>query len=343
MNRYELDREDEALLALLRGERLSDADIDWERLFRAAVRQGVAGLAYDRLNSLDARPPRPVVLQWAATVAAMEQRYRRYERALMHLRTFYKSQGIDMLVLKGYRLCRLWPVPEHRPTGDIDIYLGPRWREADQLVSDKLGIALDHSHHHHTVFHFEGEMVENHYDFFNVHAHRSTPRIERRMKELAAQGDRELLHLLFVCRHAGVHFASNALSLRQALDWAFLARHVSDEQVWQTFYSDAQWMGMLPFVLCLNAVCIDYLGFPPAIFHSGQKADPALVRRQIYDILHPVDAGLERRGVRFVAHRFRVWRTNLWKHRMVYTDTPLSTFAYQLVSHIMKPRSITGK
>ena len=56
-------------------------------------------------------------------------------------------------------------------------------------LHDDMEIKIDNSHHHHTVFHFEGQLFENHYDFVNVHAHPSSKVVEARLKELAYQGD----------------------------------------------------------------------------------------------------------------------------------------------------------
>lgn len=328
------------LFTLLRGEPLA-ASADWEALFREAVAQGVVGLAYDRLGAY--RPPRAVVLRWAATVAQMERRYRRYSLALRHLQEFYASHDIPCLVLKGHTLAQLWPVPDHRPVGDIDIYLYGRQREADQLMAREKGITIDTGHHHHTVFPFEGEMVENHYDFLNVHSHRSTPPIEARLKALASAGDLPLLHLLFVCRHAAIHFAANSLTLRQALDWAFLARTVRDEATWRAFYADARRMGMTPFVATLNALCTHCLGFPPATFPLTPAFNERLLRRTVEDILHPLPLGVGKRDLPYLLHRLRLWPRMLWKHRMVYTDSPLSTFLHGLWAHLLKPRSIVGR
>lgn len=45
-------------------------------------------------------------------------------------------------------------------------------------------IKIDTSHHHHTVFEWEGFTVENHYDFLNVHHHKSNVEMERIFKSL---------------------------------------------------------------------------------------------------------------------------------------------------------------
>lgn len=63
--------------------------------------------------------------------------------------------------------------------GDVDIYLFGDQEKADKLLQEKLGITIDKSHHHHTVFRFKNETVGNHYDFLNVHVRPSNKRIEK--------------------------------------------------------------------------------------------------------------------------------------------------------------------
>lgn len=79
------------------------------------------------------------------------------------------------MVLKGYACSIDWPKPEHRPCGDIDIWLFGKQKEADAALaaSPKFhdsSFKIDSSHHHHTVFDWCSFSVENHYDFVNVYA-----------------------------------------------------------------------------------------------------------------------------------------------------------------------------
>ena len=77
-------------------------------------------------------------------------------------------------------------------------------------------------------------MVENHYDFVNVHAHRSSADMEKIFKELGKDDSHDVmvngnkvylpsvnLHALFMLRHAASHFVGANISLRQVLDCDF--------------------------------------------------------------------------------------------------------------------------
>lgn len=90
-----------------------------------------------------------------------------------------------------------------------------------RLKAQGLQAAIDISHHHHTVFEWQGFTVENHYDFINVHHHKSHVGLEQIFKELGENetnyvelnGEKVYLpspnlHALFLIRHALNHFAS---------------------------------------------------------------------------------------------------------------------------------------
>ena len=213
----------------------------WREIYDLSSVQGVLAQAWDGMQLLPEamRPPRALRLQWAVNVERIEKVYRRQERAIARLAAFYREHAIPMMLLKGYGLSLFYPVPEHRPCGDIDIWLFGRQPEADKLVAREWGVPVDVHKEHHTTFDVDGIMVENHYDFVNKETHASNARLERLFKQYAAQPGEsvavagvavylpsEQLNALFLLRHAAVHFQKEGIVLRHLCDWAcFLTRH----------------------------------------------------------------------------------------------------------------------
>lgn len=128
---------------------------------------------------------------------------------------FYNSHGFKMMVLKGFACSLNWPKPEHRPCGDIDIWLFGRQQAGDKEMFEEFkkfeGFNIDNSHHHHTVFQWQGFTVENHYDFGNVYHHKSSRKLKAIFKELADDNlpifdycfqPSANLHALFLLKHS---------------------------------------------------------------------------------------------------------------------------------------------
>ena len=162
-------------------------EIDWNKIQTLAEQQGLFGIIVDGVERLpeNKRPPKPVLLQWIGEVLqGYEYRYELYKRTIAELSAFYNAHGYKMMVLKGYACSLDWPKPEHRPTGDIDIWQFGKQKEADALLAKEKGIKIDKSHHHHTVFYWRDFMVENHYDFIEVHRLKSNLSLEQKFKKL---------------------------------------------------------------------------------------------------------------------------------------------------------------
>lgn len=333
----------------------------WEELYDAALKHSVASIAFDGLNILyqshsellDKDALDRFKFVWLSQTAASEQDYIKYKETVASLGRVYASEGIPMMLLKGYGLSLYWPVPEHRPTGDIDIYLFGKWREGDKVVSERFGIKANLSHHHHSVFRFEKRTVENHYDLIHTESHRSGRKIEARFKQLASSAGKEILpniyepspdmNVLYVIRHTACHFAAGEMTLRQWLDCVLLVRALQEDADWSSFWNDVETMGMSDFVLALAYISDKYLDIDRSLFHIPRhlesSLDPSLSERVFQDILHPTFQGTEPSGsLRHLAWMLRRWWAHRWKHNMVYRDSLISTFFTQFSAHIVKPK-----
>ena len=161
--------------------------VDWQTIQDLAESQGLMAVVVDGMEQLPdtKRPLKELLLLWIGEVfQSYENRYILYQRAIAELAGCYNAHGYKMMVLKGYACSINWPKPEHRPCGDIDIWLFGKQKESDALLAKEKRIRVDASHHHHTVFDWHGFTVENHYDFVNVHALRSSAELEKVFKRL---------------------------------------------------------------------------------------------------------------------------------------------------------------
>lgn len=328
----------------------------WKQLYKTAAEQGVLALAYDAIKGLpaDVQPPRGLRLQWAVNVEQIEQRYAKQERAIADLAAFYAEHGLKMMLLKGYGLSRNYPIPSHRPCGDADIWLYGHQEEADAWLRNERGVRIDEEKHHHTVFTFEGVMVENHYDFLNVHSHRSNRVIEARLQELAGEGDEVIevqgtqvclpspdFNALFLLRHAAAHFAAVEIGLRHVVDWALFIHHYHDRIHWTALEEMARAMNMHRFLYAMQGIAVDELGVSSEKLPHFER-NATLQERVLQEILNPEFSAPApaRNPLKIVWYRFRRWWANRWKHRMVYSEGLFMTFWVQVWSHLLKPKSI---
>ena len=357
--------------------------VDWGAIETLAVEQGLSAVMVDGIERLpdEMRPPKLVLLQWIGeTLKSYEYRYDAYKKTIAEIAEFYNTYGFRMMVLKGYACALDWPRPEHRPCGDIDIWLFGKQNEADKILSKEKGIEIDRSHHHHTIYYWNDFMVENHYDFDNVHAHRSNKDIEVFLKELGTlkyesselRVESQLnecsnigckfptvvledtstgsatkiylpspnLHALFLLRHMSGHFSGAKISLRQVLDWAFFVEKHTSEIDWEWLINLLEKYHMKDFYNCINAICVEDLGFPIDIFPKVQFI-PELKKRVLEDILNPEYSAAEPRDfLPRVIYKYKRWQGNAWKQEMCYGESRWSAFWTGIWAKILKPASI---
>lgn len=328
------------------------AQVDWGKVIYTAEQQGVQAIAFDGVDFLpvDCRPDLDTLMEWLGQVSYMEAMYDGHKKVITNLAAFYEGLSVKLMVLKGYGLSKNYPNPNHRPVGDIDSYNFGLWKFADQMVHDKLGIAIDNSHHHHTVFNFQGVTIENHYDFLNVHSKKLNKDFEAVLKSLAikdkAVKDNEISNLyypcanfnaLFIVRHSSGNFCSTGLLLRQVLDWLLFVKEHHDEVDWQFVYSIYKRFNLVRYVNSLNTIGVKYLGFDATIFPEIEK-DEKLVDRILADMLEPEynskEDGSVSKGVWVKATR---WWHNRWKHKITTAEPLWQVFLYGIHSKLMKP------
>lgn len=359
-----------SLLRLGIGDRsiLPPKGVEWPQVLRMAEEHSLSGVLLDAVDHLPEgeRPPMEMLLEWIGqTMVSYESRYEEYRKAIAGLAAWYRAHGYKMMVLKGHTCSLDWPRPEHRPCGDIDIWLFGQQQEADEALSREAGIEIDRTHHHHTVFTWQDFMVENHYDFLNVHHHRSNVAFERILKELGRDdshwtevaGERVYLpspnlHALFLLKHLMGHFAADRITLRQLLDWGFFVKAHGQEVDWDFVQGVLERFGMMGMFHIMNAICVEELGLPglpgsaarsigAASVPPAATVDPLLKNRVWNEILSPEFQGtMPARLLPRIVYKFHRWKANGWKHELCYKDTLWSAFWAGVWGHLLKPKSI---
>ena len=330
--------------------------IDWLSVQNLAEQQGIYAIVLDGIEKLPEiqRPPQTILLEWIGEVLqGYEYRYKQYCKAISEMACFYNNHGYRMMVMKGYACSLEWPKPEHRPCGDIDIWLFGEQKETDTLLESEKGIKIDNSHHHHTVFNWNNFMVENHYDFVNTHDYQSSSKLEKIFKELGQDDTHYVginsekiylpspnLHALFLLRHAVSHFTSTSLNLRQVLDWAFYVRNHTNEINWKWLNQILDEFHMIDFFNCLNGICVEDLGFSPDIFCEIRYL-PSIKEKMLKDIFSPEYTAVEPNFfISRLIYKYKRWRGNAWKRKICYEESDSIAFVKGLWYHILKPSSL---
>ncbi len=333
-------------------------DIDWEAVAKLAAEQKVTAIAWDgyarlyEAGMVTVDMDRSLKKQWLAMVyQSFELRYPVYRAKIGHLASVCARHGIRMVVLKGYGMSRDYPVPMHRPCGDVDFWTFGEAERADQMLADELGIEVKGSTEHHTTFHFEGQYFEHHHNFVSPHARPSSEVVEERLEALASVGEEAVeidgqqvflpspdFNALFLLRHAAAHFAGEQINIRQILDWGLFVEKYRDRVDLKGLEAFVEKVGMTAFYRVLNGICVDYLGFSASAFTSERSAAELRVLEDVLcpEFSDPCPSSILAQW----GWRFRRWRHRTWKQKLVYPEPLMRTFFVRLLSHLRDPASL---
>ena len=237
---------------------------EWDELFKQCAAQGVMVLTLNGAMKLpkELQPPLSVKLPWIASVEAVKERYRHYLETAEELSARFRENNIRMLLIKGFALARLYPAPDSREFGDIDIFLCGKAEEGDALLERISGIP-GLSTNKHTNFYYREITIENHHTFLTheyLKSFKQVESLEQRLMEILTdagvmeepdfsesdQPDEALLFpppdfdALFVT----LHFIAHLLS-----ETPIMLRHLCDLTVLFTAYK-----GKIDFSIYRNAL-----------------------------------------------------------------------------------------
>lgn len=330
-----------------------------ERLLEIVEKQGLSSVFFNAIQQekllstyfTSTPEDKQRMFQMLGISLQMESQYSHYENAVKELSSFARDNNLRMLVLKGYGLSLNYPIPAHRPCGDIDVYVISsfddtckcNYKMLDMAVSEKLGVDVDEGNAHHSRFEFKGYLVENHKTVLDPDRHKENEGLNKLLEDEAIKGIREVngvllpsvrfysIHLL---AHMASDFASTGTNLRRLLDWATFVNCSRKEDTldWDFVFATAEHYGMLSFLNAINDICVRYLGYDRELFPIRIKMDLAQSFRKQTDkvfadlikdheqILYPSQTNVLyygwMKGKRFFKNRWKydmVYKENLWK------------------------------
>lgn len=138
----------------------SDVNVDWDDLMDRASKQGILAWVYDGICKLpkEQQPPRQQRINWALSAQEIWDRYAKQKEVLADMVKVCEENDMRLLLLKGIGLSELYPKPESRPSGDIDVYFFDDFEKGNTLFANSEHVFINK----HEGFDYRGAHVENH-------------------------------------------------------------------------------------------------------------------------------------------------------------------------------------
>ena len=221
-------------------------EIDWEESLNLAIGQGVLGLCFEAVEKLPAnqRPSLEMLMQWYGHTEQQKAQYERSWAVACKLDRLWAAEGIQATVLKGRSIAQYYPVPSHRYSCDLDVFIEHDWERACELL-EKKGVRLEHEVYKEVEFTIDGVYVECHRYITPVRGNKYLQKVERYLRALLRCEPKTCFEgtilvcpplmfnaILFV-EHALGDFQQGNMTLKHLVDWALLRRQAVNRNVFE--------------------------------------------------------------------------------------------------------------
>ena len=327
---------------------------EWVEFVRLAQQHNVLPLVCDGLAGLRKELPLNLFSKIAGLTVVAEDKYATRVEVIKELSSLFTSYDIPLMIIKGYGISLYYSTPNHRSFSDVDTYNFGQQERADEVLKKELGVNIDVDAHLHTTCVYKGVLVENHYDFIEIHSHNSNARFNKILKAEADKGykvhkigEEEILlpspmfNALFLMRHMALHYAAERVSVRHLCDWKQFIEAEGNNIDWACVQTIYKQFNMNCFADAVSAICIDHLGLNAKLIPNIER-NAKLEERILNDILYAeFDEEKPKGGLfKIVWWKTRRFFANSWKHKLIYNESVLRTFIQSSYSHLLKPKTI---
>ena len=214
-------------------------DIDWADFFQFCNRQGVAALVLAGFNRFRQKIPRKDFLRWISFSERIKTKNLTVNKKLLLVTKFFDKKGYRSVILKGQANGLMFPHPEQRTPGDIDIWVEGKSEDIIKMVLSVCPNA-HYSIHHIKMPVFKDVSVEVHYCPIFLGNWFMDKKLQQYIKENSerqfsnkvAFGDREIgvltddFNVIYQLLHMFHHFFETRNSFKQFMDYYYLLKHV---------------------------------------------------------------------------------------------------------------------
>ena len=135
---------------------------DWQDFFHFCHRHSILGVVFEGIERADRPIPQQVLLEWFSFVESTKQQNEVVNKRLIAVSKWFEEKGYRSVILKGQANGLMYPAPELRSPGDIDIWVDCDKIELIKLVTSQCPGA-EYSIHHIKMPVFKDVSVEVHY------------------------------------------------------------------------------------------------------------------------------------------------------------------------------------
>ena len=315
-------------------------DYNWKQIYDLTCKLGICGIACDGLQRLgEVDIEEGLYYKCLGQSLVKEADFSNHVQVIKEFASHCERRGVRVFVLKGLAFGANYPIPKHRPCGDIDVFCvtkegTPAYGIGNEVASE-LGAEVDTHWYKHSQIHYKGVMIENHDYLVCTREGRKYKELNKCLtnhllldKDYSPLYDTSALipspyfNALFQAYHSCSHFLAEGIGLKHVLDWATFLQKEQCSIDWNQFYADCENYHLKRFIVAMTDIAVHKFGV--RIEALNLEVDSPYSDKLLNSILYD-DAKVFATAGGAWNHRIRlIW--NAFKYRWKYTDIAQQSF-----------------
>ena len=212
---------------------------EWGHQLGMAKIQTLIGVLFEGVKRLPEtqKPPQDIYGEWEMLTELVARIYHRHERQTAELERILNELGLHGCILKGTSLARLYPIPERRMCGDIDVWVKGRRDDIIRTFRDAGYAVHEILYQERKVDIFDDTVVEVHFrpsktynPFRNARLQRMLRRMSPIREDAALTMPEARFNAVFCMAHMYRHYLEGGLGMRQMMDYYYVLRDLTPEE-----------------------------------------------------------------------------------------------------------------
>lgn len=217
--------------------------VDWNSVVELSIQKEVCAVAFDGLEHIpeNLRPGLDTLMDWLGQVSYIEEANKRIWQVASTLGKLWAEKNISPVILKGKSIAQYYPIPDHRYSCDLDVFIGEGWDTACKMLEDK-GVNLVYEVYKEAEFTIDDVYVECHRYITPLRGYENLYACEKYLRSLL-EAEKTLRYettprippLMFTVtlymEHALFDLLHGKLSLKHVTDWIVLRKQLENLEI----------------------------------------------------------------------------------------------------------------
>lgn len=245
------------------------SDIDWERFGELIIIHNVGGIFYSKLKNYDLNKKymQGLEMRFYSELALFQRR----NIALNSLKKVFNENNLNHICVKGVQIAPLYPNPELRTMGDMDILIEKEDRERSHelLLKDGAEYVPEESNelvwaykYKNCCFEIHTNLVSdnitmNGIDFKEYFAVASKHKKQENNCTFVLEDEYNIVYTIF---HIAKHFYSSGCGIRMLMDLPMLIRNSKESLSWDYIWKEFDKLKLTGFASKIFMLCEEWFG-----------------------------------------------------------------------------------